>query len=187
MTDRAGLPDTAQRNAPARQALIGIVGAQSQPVFGTRCEHPIRLADAARHQIIDHDPEIAFRPIEQDWRRAGGTSRGVEAGDKALRGGLLIAGGAIDLPGEKQPAQALGLQRRMKLTRIHMIIFDGVAGPNDAGALETGNGGDQGRLHVLGQRGRDSVGINGGVVEPLRLEKNLMTVALAEAHDLVFD
>ncbi len=75
----------------------------------------------------------------------------------------------------------------MKLARVHMIIFDGVARPNDAGALETRDGGDQGRLHVLRQRRRDSVGVNGAVVEPLRLEKNLMTVALAEAHDLVFD
>ena len=46
---------------------------------------------------------------------------------------------------------------------------------------------DHGALDVLGQRGRDAVRIDRGVVEPLRLEENLVPVALAEAHDLVLD
>ena len=38
-----------------------------------------------------------------------------------------------------------------------------------------------------GQRGGDAVRIDGGVVQPLGLEENLVPVALAEAHDLVLD
>ncbi len=42
-------------------------------------------------------------------------------------------------------------------------------------------------LHVLRQRGRDAVRIDGVVVEALGLEKDLMTAAFLEAHDLVLD
>ena len=42
-------------------------------------------------------------------------------------------------------------------------------------------------LHVLGQRGRDAVRIDGVVVETLRLEEDLVAAALLEADDLVFD
>ena len=68
-----------------------------------------------------------------------------------------------------------------------MVIFDGIAGPHDLGTFEPGNGGHKRRLHVLGQRGRDAVGIDRGVVETLRLKENLVPVALAEADDLVLD
>ena len=42
-------------------------------------------------------------------------------------------------------------------------------------------------LYVLGQRGRDAVGIDGVVVEAFRLEEDLVAVALREAHHLVLD
>ena len=42
-----------------RQALVGIVGAQAQAVFGARGEHAIGLRDAARHQVVDHHAHIA--------------------------------------------------------------------------------------------------------------------------------
>ena len=68
-----------------------------------------------------------------------------------------------------------------------MVVFDRIARPHDARALQAGNRCDQSELHVLRQRGRDPVRIDGGVVEAFRLEKDLMPVALAEAHDLVLD
>ena len=43
------------------------------------------------------------------------------------------------------------------------------------------------QLHLLRQRGRDAVRIDRRIVEPLGLEKDLVPVALAEAHDLVLD
>ena len=53
----------------AGQPLVGVVGAQRQPVFGARGEHPVRLGDAARDQIVDHHAEIAFGAVEDDRRR----------------------------------------------------------------------------------------------------------------------
>src|SRR6516162_8889366 len=46
----AGATDATERDPPPRQPLIGVVSTQGQPVFGARCEHPIRLADAAGDQ-----------------------------------------------------------------------------------------------------------------------------------------
>jgi hypothetical protein len=112
---------------------------------------------------------------------------GIQPGDKTLRRGFLIARGAVDLARQKQAGPALGLQGWMQLAWINVIVFDRIAGPDDARAFEAGDRGDQRRLHILRQRSRNAVRINRGVVESLRLKKDLMTVALAEPDDLVFD
>src|SRR6185369_14372458 len=75
----------------------------------------------------------------------------------------------------------------MKLARIDMVIFDGVAGPDNPRALQARNSRNDGELDVLRQRGRDAVRIDGGVIETLRLQEDLMPIAFTEAHDLVFD
>src|SRR4029078_7449338 len=92
-----------------------------------------------------------------------------------------------DLAGQKQPADRLGFERRSQLARIDIVVLDGIAGPDDARGLETWDGLEERMLHVLGQRGRDAVRIDGVVVETLRLEKDLVAAALLEANDLVFD
>ena len=71
--------------------------------------------------------------------------------------------------------------------RIDVVIFDGIAGPDHPRVLQPRNRRHQRKLDRLGQRGGDAVGVNGGVVEPLRLKEDLVPVALAEAHDLVLD
>ena len=50
-----------------------------------------------------------------------------------------------------------------------------------------GNCGEHGQLHVLRQRGGDAVGIDRRVVEPFRLQEDLVPVAVAEPDDLVLD
>ena len=61
---RARRADAADRNSFAGQTLIGVVGAQLQTIFGARSEHAIRLADAARNEIVDHHADVGFRAIE---------------------------------------------------------------------------------------------------------------------------
>ena len=91
-----------------RQPLVGIVGAQLQPVLGARGEHAIGLGDAARHEIVDHDAEIAVGARDDEApAAAAGQQRRVDAGGQALGAGLLVAGRAVDLAGEEQPRQAL--------------------------------------------------------------------------------
>ena len=187
MTDRPGLPDAAQRDSLVGQALVGIVGPQGQTVFGTRGEHPVRLGDAARHEIIDHDAEIAVGAIEYDRRRTRRGQGCIETGDKPLRRSLFVAGGAVDLPCQKQPRQTPGLQRRIEFARVDMVVFDGIARTDHPHPLKAGNRGQNRQLHLFRQRGRNAVGIDRRVVESFRLQKDLMSVAVAEADDLVLD
>ena len=53
--------------------------------------------------------------------------------------------------------------------------------------LETRDGGDQRRLRLGRQRGRNAVGIDGRIVDALRLEEDLMALPIGEADHLVFD
>ena len=101
MTPRTGVADAAQGNALIGQPLIGIVGAQGQPVFGPRCEHPVRFGYSAGHKIIDHDTEVSIGPVEDDGIGLAGRQRGIQTGNKSLRCGLFIARGAIDLTSQE--------------------------------------------------------------------------------------
>ncbi len=140
---------TANRNAFGGQPLVGIIGAQRQPILRARGEHPIGLGDSARHQVVDHHRQIAFGAVESDGPSPAGSRRRVQACHQALRRRFLVAGGAVDLPGEEQPRQAPGLQCRMQLARIDMVVFDGIARPDDAHVLQPRNGGDQRLLHLF--------------------------------------
>ena len=64
-----------------------------------------------------------------DALAAAGDARRVQPRQQPLRRRLLIAGRAVDLAGQEQPADPLGLQRRPQFARIDMVVFDGVAGP----------------------------------------------------------
>ena len=46
--------------------LVGIVGAQRQAILRPRGEHAVRLGDAAGHEVVDHDADIAVGPVEDD-------------------------------------------------------------------------------------------------------------------------
>src|SRR5262249_57675104 len=94
---------------------------------------------------------------------------------------------AFDRPRQEQPGQPPRLQGGIEFARIHVVVLDGIAGPDDAGVLEPRDGRDQRELDLFRQRRRDAVRIDGRIVEPFRLEKNLMPVALPEAPDLVPD
>ena len=102
------------RGAPARHAaqphslagepLVGVIGAEPQTILGPAGEHPIGLAHAAAHQIVDQHADIGLGAVQAERRpAAAGQEPGVQPCNHALGGGLLIARGAIDLPGEEQP------------------------------------------------------------------------------------
>ena len=63
LTGKCHLPrgtDAAELQPRRRQALVGVVGAQAQPVLGARGEHAVGLGDAARHQVVDHHADVAL-------------------------------------------------------------------------------------------------------------------------------
>ena len=179
--------DRAQTDADRRQALVGVVRPQGQPVFGARGEHPVRLAGAAGDEVIDQHPDISVGAVEHQRLRSARRERRVEAGDEALRRRLLIAGRAVDLPREIEPGKPPRLQARTKLARVDEIVLDGIAGPPHRRAFEPRDRPQHRFLRLPRQRGRDAVRVDRVVVEPLGLEKDLVPLALGKAHDLVLD
>ena len=111
----------------------------------------------------------------------------VDAGHDALAGGFFVAGGAVDLSGEEEAGDFLGLERAMKFGRIDRIVFDGVAGTHHFGVFEAGNGLQDCQLHVDGQRGAHAVDVNLVRGQALGFEEELMAQLVGKFDDLVFD
>ena len=83
--------------------------ADTRPATG---EHAVRLVDALGHQVVDQHADVGLAAVEDQRRLALELQRGVDAGHQPLGGGLLVAGRAVDLPGEVQARDPLRLQRR---------------------------------------------------------------------------
>ena len=99
--------DAADGDAERRQTLIGIVGAERQPVFGAAREHAVGLGDAAGHEIVDHHAEIAVGAA--DMKRASpppATSAAFTPATSPCARGFLVAGRAVDLAGEEETRDA---------------------------------------------------------------------------------
>ena len=184
---RTRLPYAAQCNPLIGQALVGVIGPQGQAVLRPRGEHPVRFGDSAGYEIVDHHAEIAVGAVENDRLSVARGQCCIQACNNSLRRRLFIAGGAVDLASQEKPRQPLGLQCRLQFAGIDMVVFDGVARPNHPGPFQTRDGRKDCKLDLFGQRGRDAVGIDGRILEPFRLQEDLMAVAVAEADDFVLD
>ena len=66
-------------------------------------------------------------PLRACYRKFG-RARTVGASDEALRCRLLIAGRAVDLPGEVEPGAERRLQARQQLLRRDVVVLNAVAG-----------------------------------------------------------
>ena len=174
------------------QAAVGVVLAQHQPMLGARGEHAVRLARRLGHQVVDQHPDVGFvAPQDQllaaAARPAPQRQRGVDAGHQALRRGLLVAGGAVHLAGEVEPAQPLALQRGVHLAGGKEVVLHGVAVARRLRLLQAAHGAQGRLLHLRRQRTGEAVEIDQVAVQPLRLQEQLMAAAVGEAHHLVFD
>src|SRR5262249_31203306 len=119
------------------QALVGVVGAQPQPVLGARRKYAVGLGNTAGNEVVDHDAEVAVGAGDGEvGRGAAGQQGGVDAGGKPLGGRFLVAGGAVDLAGEEQAGQTLHVKRGGELARVDVVVLDGVAGPQNRGLFQ---------------------------------------------------
>ena len=110
----------------------------------------------------------------------------VNASKHALRGGLFVTRGAIDLPGKKQTIDGLGLKTAFQTCWVKVVVFDGVARTQDVRVLQPGHGAHQLVLNVKRQAGGDAVGVVLVGRQAFRLQKNLVAVFVGKAVDLVF-
>ena len=170
-----------------REARVGVVLAQVQAVFRARGEHAVRLQRAVRDEVVDQHADVRLVATRRPWRLAAHRARGIQARDEALRGGLLVAGRAVDLAREEQPAHALRLERGVEPARIEVVVFDRVARARHVCALEAGDGAHERHLHVERQRSGNAVRVDLVRVQAFRLEEHLVRALLGEAHHLVLD
>ena len=82
------------------QAEIGVILTQQQAVFAAAGHHAVRFVGALGRQIVHEHADIRLIASQCDGRPALHKARGVDPREDALRGGLLITAGAVDLPGE---------------------------------------------------------------------------------------
>ena len=68
-----------------------------------------------------------------------------------------------------------------------MVVFDRIARLQHCRLFQSGNRLQNFELHVLRKRSRNTVRIDGVVVQAFGLEENLMAFAVAELDDLVLD
>src|SRR5205085_9848033 len=119
-----------------------------------------RLGDPARDKIVDQDAQVGLVAARAPSLLAARESAGIDTGKHALRGSFLIAGRAVDLAGEEEPAYGLGLESRLERPWIEKIIFDGIPGTHEVGAPESLDGAHHGELYIEWEAGRDAVGVD---------------------------
>ena len=79
------------------------------------------------------------------------------------------------------------LQRRTQLQRIKAIVIDSIARTHHLAVLQSGNSLHKLQLNVRRQRRTHALYIHFIGTASLRLDKQLMTLLIGEAHNLRFD
>src|SRR5216683_361625 len=152
-----------------------------------RSEHPVRLETPLRNQIVDEHAEVRFIPPELQTIATPGGESGVYASHKTLGRGLFIARGPVDLAGEEEATNALGLEPPCKLSRLNEVVLDRVPGTQQHRVLEPGQCVYELLLDVAGHRHRKAIHVDFRCVHAFRLEENLVPLLVREPDDLVFE
>ena len=131
------------------QPLVGVVLPQHQPVFAAGGHDAVRLVGALGHQIVNEGADVALRPGEDKGAFPFQLPGRVNAGHKALNGGLLIPGGAVELSRAVQTGHLLRFQRGQQAQRIDAVIFDGIGRTGHDRAAQAGYAMEHLDLHLL--------------------------------------
>ena len=173
--------------AQRRQPKVGVVLPQEQAVFAAAGHHAVGLVRALDHQVVHHHADVAHVAGQDERLAPKQRASGVDARQNPLRGGLLVAGGAVDLPGEVQPRHAPALQREAQLGGVDAVVLDGVGQAREHAALQPPHRAVHGPLHAFGQAGAHALHIPFRAGQPLRLQKELVAVLVGKAAHLVLD
>ena len=176
-----------QAAADFGQTHVSVVFTQHQAIFSPAGEHTIRLGYTARNQVVHQYAQIGFIALRTPRLASRNLQRGINTRQQSLRGGLLIASGAIDLAGKEQALDRFGFQRSTQIARIEVVVLDSIARAQYVRLFQPANGMHQFQLHIERQTGRHPVGIILVGGQAFGLEKNLVRALAGEAMDLVFD
>ena len=169
------------------QPLVGVVLPVEQPVLCPRGHHAVGFVGALGHQVVDQHPDVPLVPANDHRRPAQQLQGGVHPRHKALDSGLLIAGGAVELPRPVESGDPDVLQGGVELGGVHAVVLDGVGRPGHLGSLQSGDGVEHLHLHVLGQGGGEALDVELLGVQPHGLDEELVPGLVGEADHLVLD
>ena len=169
------------------EPLGRVVVAEQQAVLGPRSEHPVRLVHSLGDQVVDQHADVRLVPAQDERGLIARVESRVDARHQPLGRSLLVARGTVELPGAEEPAHGLGLQRESELLRGKIVVFHGVARPDQAGALETRRRSDDHLLDEHGQTGGQPLKVHllGG--DALRLDEDRVLLLLREVDELPVD
>src|SRR4051794_21502768 len=114
-------------------------------------------------------------------------TRRVDAGNESLRGRLLISRCAVDLPGEKQPRDALRLETTIELGGLNKVVLHRISGTEHDGVLEAGKRAHEILLDIARQTHRKAVHVDFAGRNALGFEIDLVAFAIREPNDLVLE
>ena len=185
-----GQPRPAHQPRPVSvggQAAVGVVLPVDEAVLRPGGHHAIRLVGALGHQVVDEHPHVPVPPGQYQGWFSLQLQRGVDARHQPLGGGLLVAGGAVELPRPVQAGDLFALQGGQQLRGVHAVVLDGVGAPGHLRPLQAGDGVKHFHLHLLRQGGGEALDIQLLRVQAHRLDKQLVPGLLREPHHLVLD
>ena len=110
-----------------------------QAKLRTAREHAVRLGHTLGDQVVDQHTQVSLITPRQPGLVTATLQRRIDAGKQSLRGSLLVAGSAIDLTRKKQPVNSARLEATFQFARIEVVVFDGVAGPQDMRVFQAGH------------------------------------------------
>lgn len=183
----AGIIDEADLAAEGGESAIGIVFAQEEAILGAGGEHAVGFGSAPCGEVIDHDGDIGLGAVEEEGFAFGGFEGGIDPGEESLSGGFFVAACAVDLSGEKEVGDGLQFEPREEAARIDGVVLDGVAVVNDLGVFEADDRVNQVFLGGGREAGADAIGVDQIGREGDRFKEDLVSIAVGEANDFVFD
>ncbi len=168
------------------QPLVGVILPQHQPVLAAGGHDAVGLVGALRHQIVNQGADVALRPGEDKGAFPFQLSRGVDTGHKALNGGLLVSGGAVELPCAVKAGYLLGFQGGQQGQGVDAVVLDGVGRPGHDGPAQSRYAVEHLHLHLLRHGGGEALNVKLLGVQSHGLYKQLVAQLVRKADDLRF-
>ncbi len=115
------------------EAQVGIVLSEGEAILCPGGKEPVGFIYPFRDEVIYEDADIGLLAGEGEGGKVEHFGGGINAGDDALGGGLLIAGGAVNLAGVKEVFDELGFQGRVELVGLDKVVLNRIARAKQAG------------------------------------------------------
>src|SRR2546425_6015639 len=106
----------------------------------------------------------------------------IYASNNSLCRCFLIARRPVDLTGQKQTRDSLGLELPRQLGRLDEVVLDRVARTEQHGVFESRQRMHEIGLHLAGQGRGKSLSANTVSLETFRLQKKLVPFPFGESH-----